>query len=1183
MSTPEPSYAEQLATREVRESHARAFHRATYGRMQTAAGAHLPIWLGQGGGPTVWLDPSDEDGYARVAAEADGRSVYTPVVLRAVRAESPYGYGVERELTQTEMLFIDFDSQATGGKEQEVDGNRYPANHDELRPLISGFLAKHSLTAHAVTQTPSGFHVWMLTETLDDVEGARIRAGLEEALATFLHEHGFLSDKGVSTTPTRVGRMPGAYHSKRIKGSDASTPPQLILVTSTSDGPVNATQHLLATLPTVLPAKAAGLPVVDSDLLEAREQFARTVPVTDLMGALGWSPNPKRAGSWSSPVAGTSSDDAGHLVTSTSSGAEVLKIWSATTLEAYPGGAVFSSADLVALAAGDYRTAAQLWEKTLADATPATLNAILELTRTQADAAAWAKLARGATGNWPSALSRRAQERLDFRGVSAEVATGRGYSSPEELPVGKAGPTQTVDDILSIPYTSVTGASGVTAQARVTTPPPEITGPGRPRKDAGKTVVAREGFADDTADRAGLCFHPAAGDAVKDATAPLIVVTQDDPVRGERPIGVGQVPADAVLTAIARENLSAGVIHARDWAALMLAPGAHGNPTHAPKPHKSWQRIPLRHRVVYLVSRSTWREDRGLVQIIEMLTRAGAQVYVLDVPRPDPVTAAEVNYDTSTRGVGDWLAMNVGNDPLRRLIANATPGTEAIRQAHVPDAHATAELAETVVRELMRTKTAVYDVKAKDWARDMGTHMKIGGAGTKPNRLIRDVLWAHGVHVDSAETLRKVREACADDDRIQVETTDFDADPYVLPVLNGLVDLRSGELRERPAGHLNSLVVPVAYKADAVGSHWGKFLDSITLGRDDLATYLQTVAGLASIGEVIEEVLFFFAGSGRNGKSTFLNVVGYVLGEFAMTVPVEWLESKPNAFQRGDLRGKRLVLAPEPREGMRMSDSALKGLTSRDRQNGERKFGAAFSFTPSHTVISSVNHVPLITDRSVGSQRRQAVVPFDLNVSDADADRGLEARLRGEAEAVLAWIIAGAVRVAANLRASAAGVRLDSGLLDTPASVTAATKQNWAKNDKLAQWLEEDACTGDASATTNAKVVHTAFNEWMVAEGEKPWSPSAIRTQLDAKGITDHRTANGRLYRGILLGQRRRAATPAAPRTAAEWAAGSAPATVAVTAPPAPPAPPIPPAPPAPPLREAVQLVPMLAGGEEEL
>ena len=143
---------------------------------------------------------------------------------------------------------------------------------------------------------------------------------------------------------------------------------------------------------------------------------------------------------------------------------------------------------------------------------------------------------------------------------------------------------------------------------------------------------------------------------------------------------------------------------------------------------------------------------------------------------------------------------------------------------------------------------------------------------------------------------------------------------------------------------------------------WLDFLNTITCGDASLAGFLQLVAGMASIGKVFHEGIIIANGSGRNGKSTFFNALGAVLGDYTGHMNIETLttDRQNRGPELATLRGKRLVIAGELEEGKRLSNATVKRIASTDVIRAEQKYRSPEDIIPSHTLVLYTNHLPRV-------------------------------------------------------------------------------------------------------------------------------------------------------------------------------------------------------------------------------
>ena len=253
---------------------------------------------------------------------------------------------------------------------------------------------------------------------------------------------------------------------------------------------------------------------------------------------------------------------------------------------------------------------------------------------------------------------------------------------------------------------------------------------------------------------------------------------------------------------------------------------------------------------------------------------------------------------------------------------------------------------------------------------------------------------------------------------IAVDVSELDGDGYLLNTPAGAVDLHTGNLRPHQPEDLCTKITSCA--PDQRGAEvWAAFLQRVTVGDKELEDYLQEVAGMCAIGKVLRENLIIAYGGGGNGKSTLFNVLSRVLGDYAGGLSAETLTvncRRNKSPEYAELRGKRIVVAAELEEGMRMDTSIVKKLCSTDPILAEKKFQSPFTFIPSHTLILYTNHLPRVGTNDKGTWDRIVPIPFNANF------RGQKGEIKNYADylfqncggAVLSWIIEGAVRFIRN-------------------------------------------------------------------------------------------------------------------------------------------------------------------------
>jgi putative DNA primase/helicase len=255
-----------------------------------------------------------------------------------------------------------------------------------------------------------------------------------------------------------------------------------------------------------------------------------------------------------------------------------------------------------------------------------------------------------------------------------------------------------------------------------------------------------------------------------------------------------------------------------------------------------------------------------------------------------------------------------------------------------------------------------------------------------------------------------VENAARADPRLAVSHEVWDTDPWLLGVPGGVVDLRTGNLLDAdPALYITrqATVRPAPPGTDA--PLWRAFIKSSTGGDDELSAFLQRLSGYIMTGNVTEEVLAFLYGPGGNGKGVFLGGLAAILGEYAVSVPIDVFTagSRINVeYYRAQMAGARLVMASETEAQATWAESQIKEMTGNEAPLSARHpYGKPFTFWPQFKIVLVGNHAPKLKGRSPAMERRLRVLPFTH--TPATPDPGLKARLRDEYPAILRWMIDG--------------------------------------------------------------------------------------------------------------------------------------------------------------------------------
>ena len=407
------------------------------------------------------------------------------------------------------------------------------------------------------------------------------------------------------------------------------------------------------------------------------------------------------------------------------------------------------------------------------------------------------------------------------------------------------------------------------------------------------------------------------------------------------------------------------------------------------------------------------------------------------------------------------------------------------------------------------------------WSRDSTLHV-MQMAKDKADRILE---LARGKYLrektrEAEELLKKTRTACSEKSiramcelaksETAVNADIFDKNPYLLNCENGVVDLRTGALLPHDPALNISKCAHAKYDPTIKPELWTDFLKLITCDDPELEDYLQDICGMAAVGEVFHEGMCIFFGTGRNGKSTYLNTLLSVLGDYACNVNPEMLMSQRDGRQMSggvSVQGRRLVVAYEPEEGQRLSSSALKKLSSTDPVTERRLYENEQTFIPTHTLVMTTNFLPKVSSTDEGTWRRIMVVPFKACIDANHEIKNYAHHLyEQDATAILGWIVEGAQRYLVN-----------KCHIKIPEAVEQITREYRSAEDWLGNFIDE-CCDVNAKYSEAGGRLYAAYVQWSEENNERyKRRPRDFAMALEAKGYEKRRTLKGSEWDGIRL------------------------------------------------------------------
>lgn len=337
-----------------------------------------------------------------------------------------------------------------------------------------------------------------------------------------------------------------------------------------------------------------------------------------------------------------------------------------------------------------------------------------------------------------------------------------------------------------------------------------------------------------------------------------------------------------------------------------------------------------------------------------------------------------------------------------------------------------------------------------------------------------------------------------------VTVADLDADPYLLNVANGTLDLRTLTLDPHDPRDRITKVARAAYRPGAPGPVWDAFLARV-LPDEDVRAFLQRYVGLGVCGQVLEHVLAIATGEGANGKSVTVNAIDHALGDYAIAAEPDMFLHRDGGHPTGemDLRGVRWATVQESDKGKRLAEATVKRLTGGDRIKARRMRQDFVEFTPSHTALMSTNHLPKVSGDDPALWRRLRVIPYAVTVPPEERDSHLTEKLQLEADAVLAWAVAGWEDYRAR------------GLAE-PEAVIVATDSYQRESDGVARFLAERTMPSPVGRVKFADLWE-AWCQWAAGDGADVTNKKQFSQDLDRHGYPEKRTGTARLRSGLVL------------------------------------------------------------------
>lgn len=324
--------------------------------------------------------------------------------------------------------------------------------------------------------------------------------------------------------------------------------------------------------------------------------------------------------------------------------------------------------------------------------------------------------------------------------------------------------------------------------------------------------------------------------------------------------------------------------------------------------------------------------------------------------------------------------------------------------------------------------------------------------------------------------------------RVPILPRNMDTQKMLVNCKNGIIDLKSRKIMKHDINMFMTKMLNVPLpESSGKPALWLKFLDDIFGGDKELIRYIQKAVGYSLSGSTAEQCVFFLYGTGRNGKSTFLEIIRYIMGDYATNIQPETIMVKPSANSANSdiarLKGARFVTSVEPNEGMRLNEGLLKQLTGDDVVTARRLYGDEFEFKPEFKLWMATNHKPIIRGTDTGIWRRIHIIPFTISIPIEKTDKNLKYKLRAELPDILVWAVEGC-----RLWQSE-GLRMPKAVLD-------AVKEYRHEMDVISAFT--DACCV-TEGEVKASALYAAYSEWAEENNEYRMSSTKFGIEMSKR------------------------------------------------------------------------------------
>jgi putative DNA primase/helicase len=370
----------------------------------------------------------------------------------------------------------------------------------------------------------------------------------------------------------------------------------------------------------------------------------------------------------------------------------------------------------------------------------------------------------------------------------------------------------------------------------------------------------------------------------------------------------------------------------------------------------------------------------------------------------------------------------------------------------------------------------------------------------------RAMLQQHAFKSESAERIRATIDLAKTEPEISIREEQLDRDSWLFNLQNGTLDLTTGKLLKHKKTDYITKIVPIEYQPKARAPRWEAFLSEIFADDKALIGFIRRAMGYTLTGDVREHVLFFCYGQGRNGKSTFLEVLRELTSTYSIQADFATFQSSRNEGPRHDLarmRGARLVTAIEAQADRSFDGTVLKQMTGGDTVTARHLYESSFEFRPQFKLWLAANHLPLVKEQTEAFWSRILMIPFTVVFPPHLRKKNLGRQLIKELPGILNWALEGCHEWRRN------------GLM-APDTVRRAITDYKEEYDIVGEFFRE-RCKLSRSEWTPRSALYQSFADWwQETRGRNPLSHTAFNRLINERtDIRQSKRDNVRGWRGV--------------------------------------------------------------------